>query len=43
MFSHITGNKIGWEKTGSHTEPQVRGDPGDQVKVQGLHILFSKF
>ncbi|KAB1252239.1 Constitutive coactivator of PPAR-gamma-like protein 1 [Camelus dromedarius] len=33
MFSHISGNKIGWEKTGSHSEPQARGDPGDQTKV----------
>lgn len=41
-FSHISGNKIGWEKTGSHAEPQARGDPGDQTKVQSLFLLFSK-
>lgn len=39
MFSHISGNKIGWEKTGSHSEPQARGDPGDQTKVVG-QLLF---
>lgn len=31
--NHISGNKMGWEKTGSHSEPHVRGDPGDQAKV----------
>uniref|UniRef100_A0A8C4M2J5 Family with sequence similarity 120A n=1 Tax=Equus asinus asinus TaxID=83772 RepID=A0A8C4M2J5_EQUAS len=31
--NHISGNKIGWEKTGSPSEPQARGDPGDQTKV----------
>lgn len=33
LCSHISGNKIGWEKTGSPSEPQARGDPGDQTKV----------
>lgn len=33
LCSHISGNKIGWEKTASRSEPQVRGDPGDQTKV----------
>lgn len=42
MFSHISGNKIGWEKTGSHSEPQARGDPGDQTKVVSLCLLFSQ-
>lgn len=42
MFSHISGNKIGWEKTGSHSEPQARGDPGDQTKVVGPRLLFSQ-
>lgn len=40
MFSHISGNKIGWEKTGSHSEPQARGDPGDQTKVVGWLLFF---
>ncbi|KAK2493207.1 hypothetical protein MC885_019340, partial [Smutsia gigantea] len=30
---HISGNKIGWEKTGSHPQPPARGDPGDQAKA----------
>lgn len=42
MFSHISGNKIGWEKTGSHSEPQARGDPGDQTKVVGSRLSFSQ-
>uniref|UniRef100_A0A8C2XYE6 Family with sequence similarity 120A n=1 Tax=Capra hircus TaxID=9925 RepID=A0A8C2XYE6_CAPHI len=40
--NHISGNKIGWEKTGSHSEPQARGDPGDQTKVVSLCLLFSQ-
>lgn len=41
MFSHISGNKIGWEKTGSHSEPQARGDPGDQTKAEGSSTASS--
>ncbi|KAK2506948.1 hypothetical protein MC885_002224 [Smutsia gigantea] len=33
--NHISGNKIGWEKTGSHPQPPARGDPGDQAKAVG--------
>jgi len=32
-FSHVSGNKIGWEKTGTQSESQTRGDLGDQTKV----------
>ncbi|XP_036752764.2 constitutive coactivator of PPAR-gamma-like protein 1 isoform X4 [Manis pentadactyla] len=31
--NHISGNKTGWEKTGSHTQPPARGDLGDQAKA----------
>ncbi|XP_062955045.1 constitutive coactivator of PPAR-gamma-like protein 1 isoform X3 [Cynocephalus volans] len=39
--NHISGNKIGWEKTGSHSEPQARGDPGDQTKAEGSSTASS--
>ncbi|XP_032162312.1 constitutive coactivator of PPAR-gamma-like protein 1 isoform X6 [Mustela erminea] len=39
--NHISGNKIGWEKTGSHSEPQTRGDPGDQTKTEGSSTASS--
>ncbi|XP_040819136.1 constitutive coactivator of PPAR-gamma-like protein 1 isoform X3 [Ochotona curzoniae] len=39
--NHISGNKIGWEKTGSHAEPQARGDPGDQTKAEGSSTASS--
>ncbi|OBS57867.1 hypothetical protein A6R68_11000, partial [Neotoma lepida] len=39
--NHIGGNKIGWEKTGSHAEPLARGDPGDQVKAEGSSTASS--
>ncbi|XP_045141085.1 constitutive coactivator of PPAR-gamma-like protein 1 isoform X2 [Echinops telfairi] len=40
-MNHISGNKIGWEKTGSHSEPQARGDPGDQTKAEGSSTASS--
>ncbi|XP_045431008.1 constitutive coactivator of PPAR-gamma-like protein 1 isoform X3 [Pipistrellus kuhlii] len=39
--NHVSGNKIGWEKTGSHSEPHARGDPGDQTKVEGSSTASS--
>ncbi|XP_064435037.1 constitutive coactivator of PPAR-gamma-like protein 1 isoform X5 [Mirounga angustirostris] len=39
--NHISGNKIGWDKTGSHGEPQARGDPGDQTKTEGSSTASS--
>lgn len=32
-FSHVSGNKIGWEKPGTQSEGQTRGELGDQTKV----------
>lgn len=29
--NHISGNKTGWEKTESHSEPRAWEDPGDQI------------
>lgn len=37
-FSHVSGNKIGWEKTGTQSENQTRGDLGDQTKVILLYF-----
>ncbi|XP_064374946.1 constitutive coactivator of PPAR-gamma-like protein 1 isoform X1 [Dromaius novaehollandiae] len=33
--NHVSGNKIGWEKTGTQSESQTRGDLGDQTKAEG--------
>ncbi|OXB65339.1 hypothetical protein ASZ78_016983 [Callipepla squamata] len=33
--NHVGGNKIGWEKTGTQSESQTRGDLGDQTKAEG--------
>ncbi|ELV14103.1 Constitutive coactivator of PPAR-gamma-like protein 1, partial [Tupaia chinensis] len=39
--NHVSGSKPGWEKTGSHSEPQARGDPGDQTKAEGSSTASS--
>ncbi|KAM6344442.1 constitutive coactivator of PPAR-gamma-like protein 1 isoform 5-T5 [Alca torda] len=33
--NHVSGNKIGWEKTGAQSESQTRGELGDQTKAEG--------
>ncbi|XP_015496372.1 constitutive coactivator of PPAR-gamma-like protein 1 isoform X3 [Parus major] len=33
--NHVSGNKIGWEKPGTQSEGQTRGELGDQTKAEG--------
>ncbi|KAJ7407383.1 Constitutive coactivator of PPAR-gamma-like protein 1 [Willisornis vidua] len=33
--NHVSGNKIGWEKPGTQSESQTRGELGDQTKAEG--------
>ncbi|KAF1409380.1 Constitutive coactivator of PPAR-gamma-like protein 1, partial [Eudyptes chrysocome] len=33
--NHVSGNKMGWEKTGTQSESQTRGELGDQTKAEG--------
>uniref|UniRef100_A0A5F8GF13 Family with sequence similarity 120 member A n=1 Tax=Monodelphis domestica TaxID=13616 RepID=A0A5F8GF13_MONDO len=39
--NHVSGNKVGWEKTGNQSETQARGDPGDQTKAEGSSTASS--
>ncbi|KAF7249853.1 Constitutive coactivator of PPAR-gamma-like protein 1, partial [Varanus komodoensis] len=39
--NHVGGNKLSWEKTGTQSENQARGDPGDQTKAEGSSTVSS--
>ncbi|XP_068939850.1 constitutive coactivator of PPAR-gamma-like protein 1 isoform X1 [Petaurus breviceps papuanus] len=39
--NHVSGNKVGWEKTGNQSETQARGEPGDQTKAEGSSTASS--
>ncbi|XP_074929320.1 constitutive coactivator of PPAR-gamma-like protein 1 isoform X3 [Chelonoidis abingdonii] len=39
--SHVSGNKMSWEKTRTQSENQAHGEPGDQTKAEGSSTASS--